>query len=203
MIALAASLGYGDRPFALAGHDWGGVVAWWTATRYPERLRRLAVLNAPHPAIMPRYAVTHPTQALKSWYVLFFQLPAAPEALIRMNRFALGRRALLGSARPGTFAADDLDRYAEAWEQPGALAAMLNWYRALLRFPPPRTPSLRVTAPTRVIWGARDRFWERGTAEASLALCNDGRLDVIEEATHWVQLEEPERVNRLLVEALA
>ncbi len=201
VVAVAESMGYRDRPFALAGHDWGGVVAWWTAVRYPERLRRLAVLNAPHPAIMPRHARRHPAQAVKSWYVLFFQLPALPETLIRMNGFALGRNALVGSARPGTFSADDLDRYAEAWAQPGALTAMLNWYRALLRFPP-RARSIRVPVPTRVIWGARDRFLERSAAEASLAVCDEGRLDLIEEATHWAHLEEPERVNGLLIEAL-
>jgi pimeloyl-ACP methyl ester carboxylesterase len=59
-----------------------------------------------------------------------------------------------------------------------------------------------VRVPTLIIWGVHDTALARGLAEASLALCRDGRLEYLEEATHWVQHEEPERVNRLLLEFL-
>jgi pimeloyl-ACP methyl ester carboxylesterase len=72
-------LGLADRlgreHFAVVGHDWGGVVAWHLAARSPERVTRAAILNAPHPATLWRYARRHPSQLAKSWYVAYFQLP--------------------------------------------------------------------------------------------------------------------------------
>lgn len=186
--------------FRLVGHDWGGLVAWWTATRYPDRIERLAILNAPHPSIAARYMRTHPGQAIRSAYVGFFQLPFLPEAILRANDFRILRRTLLETSRPGTFSPDDIRRYEEAWSQPGALRAMLNWYRALRHKPKIESP--RVTAPTLVLWGTRDRFLERGLAETSLALCEAARPVWFETATHWVHLEEAEEVNAELVEFL-
>jgi pimeloyl-ACP methyl ester carboxylesterase len=186
--------------FRLVGHDWGGLVAWWTATRYPERVERLAILNAPHPSIAGRYMRAHPTQALRSAYVGFFQLPFLPEAILRADDFAILRRTLLETSRAGTFSSGDIMRYGEAWSQPGALSAMLNWYRALRHKPKMESP--RVTAPTLVLWGTRDRFLERGLAEASLGLCDAARPVWFETATHWVHLEEVEEVNAELVEFL-
>src|SRR5207302_5776461 len=76
-LGLADSLGH--RRFAVVGHDWGGVVAWHLAGRNPERITRAAILNAPHPATLWRYANRHPGQILKRWYVAYFQLPLLPE----------------------------------------------------------------------------------------------------------------------------
>lgn len=126
---LADALGH-DR-FRLVGHDWGGLVAWWVAARHPDRLERLAILNAPHPDVFGAYARRHPTQALRSVYVGLFQLPGLPEALLRVGDCAALRRALTNSSRPGAFSPHDLDLYAAAWRRPGAITAMLNWYRAL------------------------------------------------------------------------
>lgn len=197
VLAVAEALGH--RRFALVGHDWGGVVAWHLAARQPDRIARLAVLNAPHPAVMGRYARAHPGQLLRSWYVAWFQVPALPERLMAARDHAALADALTGSSRPGTFAPDDLARYREAWRRPGALTAMVNWYRALRLAAP--TPE-RVAVPVRVIWGDRDRFLEAGLVEASLAGCDRGEAFHLPEASHWVQHEEPERVNRLLVEFL-
>jgi pimeloyl-ACP methyl ester carboxylesterase len=79
---------------------------------------------------------------------------------------------------------------------------MIHWYRAALRYPAPTPPDPRIHVPTLLLWGNRDAFIQRGVAEASLALCDDGRLEWFEEATHWLHHEEPERVNRLLLEFL-
>ena len=88
------------------------------------------------------------------------------------------------------------------WARPGALTATLNWYRALARHGAPPRPA-RIRVPVRVVWGDRDPFLDRGLVEAGLALCDRGEAFHLPDATHWVQHEEPERVNRLLVEFLA
>ena len=195
----------GRERFFLAGHDWGGVVAWRVASRWPERVERLAILNAPHPQAFGPYARAHPGQALRSAYVGFFHLPLVPEAMLRVGGFALMRNALERSSRPGAFTPEDLARYKEAWREPGALTAMLNWYRAL-RLRPARaggeTPHTRIRCPTLVIWGRRDAALEPGLAEASAALCDDARIVWHDRATHWVQHDEPEAVNAALVDFL-
>lgn len=195
IVGLADALGR-DR-VSLVGHDWGGIVAWWAASRHPDRVERLGVLNAPHPAVARPYLLRHPGQLLRSWYVGFFQIPGVPEALLRADDHAALRRSLQGTSRPGTFTAAELDAYAEAWSEPGALTGMVNWYRALPRFR--AEGGARVAAPTLLLWGVRDRFLEIGLAEESLALCDRGRLVRFENATHWVHLEEPDAINEALI----
>lgn len=184
----------------VVGHDWGAVVAWRMANRYPERLERVVILNVPHPAVMQRYVLTHPRQMVRSLYVLFFQIPRLPEALARRDNWRGVVEALRQSSRPGAFADDDFDRYREAWSQPGAFTAMLNWYRAFVRGPRKTLESSRITVPTLMLWGVHDVALERGLAERSIAMCEKGRLIFFEEATHWLQHEEPARVNELIVE---
>jgi pimeloyl-ACP methyl ester carboxylesterase len=198
VLGLADALG--RHHFAVVGHDWGGVVAWHLATRNPERIARAAILNAPHPATLWSYARSHPSQALKSWYVGLFRLPVIPEQALRAGGF-WGLRRALRTSRPGTFTGEDLRRYGEAWAQPGALTAMLNWYRAL-RLSASSTPAARIRVPVRVIWGDRDAFLDSGLAEAGAALCDDAEVIHLPEASHWLHHEEPDRVNRLLAEFL-
>ena len=187
---------------SLVGHDWGGIVAWWTALRHPERVDRLAILNAPHPVAFQRHIRAHPSQLLRSWYVFYFQLPGLPEAGFRRRNWRSLCRALETTSRPGTFTEADLDRYRRAWSEPGAIRSMIHWYRAAIRHRPAPPADPRIHVPTLLIWGPDDHFIQREVAEASLALCDHGRLEWIEGATHWVQHEEPDRVNRLLVEFL-
>jgi pimeloyl-ACP methyl ester carboxylesterase len=198
VVALAAH--YTDAPFNLVGHDWGAVAAWWTATRTPEKLRKLAVLNCPHPAVW-RAAMEHdPVQRKASWYVRAFQLPWLPEALMRSGNF----RALIGALREAKapLSDEDAECYRAAWRQPGALTGMVNWYRAILRhqFAPIAPGSIRV--PVQIIWGQQDRYALPALAEASKALCADARLVFLPEATHWVAQDAPEHVNALLLDFL-
>ncbi|MGY2047113.1 alpha/beta fold hydrolase [Methylobacterium sp. JK268] len=187
-----------DRPrVRLVGHDWGGIVAWRAAAQYPERIERVAILNAPHPDSFFAYARRRPSQILRSSYMGFFQLPWLPEALLRAGDFAPLRRALVSSSRPGTFDDATLDRYARAWGEPGAVTGMLNWYRAL-RLPRRPAPSL-VQPPVLILWGERDTALEPELARLSLARCAAGRIRTFPEATHWIQHEEAEAVNRDLV----
>lgn len=192
----------GHRQVALVGHDWGAAVAWWVAGRYGQRLHKLAILNVPHPAVMVRTVWRSPAQLRRSWYIFFFQLPRLPEASLSRNGWTNAIRSLKGSSRRGTFTAEDIERYRAAWAQPGAITAMVNWYRAAARSQGKLAGLGRIAVPTLMIWGAQDIALGREMAEPSIALCDRGRLVFIEEAGHFVQHEEPEQVNRLLIQFL-
>lgn len=194
VIDLADALGL--ERFGLVGHDWGGIVAWWVAGRHPNRLNRLAILNAPHPDTTARVVRTDPIQLLRSWYIAFFQIPGLPERLLAARNFALLARALQGSSKTGTFQPEDIARYHEAWATAGAPAGMLAWYRALIRHPPGTIG--RIATPTALLWGTRDTALGFAFARESIALCNDGALTTFD-ASHWIQHEEAERVNATLI----
>ena len=183
----------------LVGHDWGGASAWWTAIKYPERVERLAILNSPHPRVMRQNLLHNRVQRKKSWYMFLFQIPFLPEQRMRKNNWQVGGRALQGTSRKGTFSEADVALYREAWSQPGAVTGMLNYYRAAFRSRPARVSSSRVTMPTLIIWGERDKFLERELAGQSIEMCDAGKLVFIEGASHWVQHEEPAQVNELLL----
>ena len=192
VVALADALGLGR--FDLVGHDWGAVVTWWVAARHSERLGRVVVMCGPHPDVWGGQALKHPTQALRSTYVGLFQLPWAPEATLGAFDFAGLKAMMRGSAEEGTFDEATLERYAHAWGHSGSLTGMLNYYRALREREAPPEPA-RLTPPTLVLWAENDSFLERHVAEAGLALCENGRLVVVEGATHWMHVEMPERIN--------
>ena len=197
VLAIADDLG--QQKIFLAGHDWGAAVAWSAALLHPERIAKLAVLNVPHPSVMRRYVYTRLPQTLRSWYIFFFQIPWLPEAFLSAFSFRSAARALTGSSRPGTFSAEDLAQYGAAWSQPGALTAMINWYRAAMRYRIP-FPDRTVRVPTRILWGERDKFLMAEMAHESLRYCANGELFIFAEASHWLQHEQPERVSQLLVE---
>ena len=183
----------------VVGHDWGGAVAWWLGIKHPERLEKLVLLNIPHPLVMQRALRKNPVQRKKSSYIFYFQLPWLPERSFRADDFARGIKALRSSSRPGSFSDADLALYREAWSQPGAVRSMLHWYRAGLRARPRPPASPRVSVPTLLLWGAKDHALGRELAQPSIDLCDHGRLEFFEEAGHWIQHEEAERVNRELI----
>lgn len=193
ILGLGDVFGY-DR-FHLAGHDFGAMVGWNLAIRYPERLKRLAIANVPHPAVMKNYLRSHPSQMLKSWYAFFFQLPGIPERVVKANNWQL-----LISALPDDLDIDKGDRYRKAWAQPGAMTSMINWYRATMQgFGRSKTPS-KIRVPTLVLWGQQDPHLSHEMAPLSVDLCEAGRLVMFEDATHWVMHDKPREVSQLLVE---
>jgi pimeloyl-ACP methyl ester carboxylesterase len=197
VIAIADQLG--QEKIFLAGHDWGAAVAWSTALLYPQRIAKLVALNVPHPSVMRSFMMKHMRQMLRSWYIFFFQLPYLPEAFFSAFHFLVGARSLLRSSRPGTFSAEDLNQYRTAWSQPGALTAMINWYRALFRTRA-KFPDKTVRIPTRILWGERDAFLLAEMAHESLRYCKDAELFTFANASHWLQHEEPARVSELLID---
>jgi epoxide hydrolase 4 len=196
---LAVADGCGRKQFFLAGHDWGAAVAWHVALTCPQRVKRLAILNVPHPAVMKRFVSTHLSQIRRSWYMLLFQIPALPERLFFAANFRMGAGSLTRSSKPGTFTEEDLKLYREAWSRPGAVRSMIHWYRALFRYRPVYR-NISVQVPVRIIWGQQDMFLLPQMADTSLRHCPDGNLTMIEDATHWVQHEKADLVNRLLTD---
>jgi pimeloyl-ACP methyl ester carboxylesterase len=184
----------------LAGHDWGAAVAWWVALHYPERLQKLAILNVPHPAVMMQTLSSSLTQLKKSWYIFFFQIPFLPEAILRNNDWERMVGMLNNSAKPGTFSNDDIEQYIHAWWRKDAITSMLNWYRAVLQMPPKISADQRVRIPTLLLWGANDIALDRQMAHPSLELCDQGKLVLFENSSHWVQHDESEMVNKYLLD---
>ncbi|WP_207225232.1 alpha/beta fold hydrolase [Natrinema hispanicum] len=125
----------------------------------------------------------------------FFQLPSIPEWTWSAADWRLLRWFIDTSNYDDTFTDDDLARYRDAWSRPGAFTGMLNWHRALLR-------GYREKPPTMVLWGAQDSYLDPEMAQLSIEHCTDSRLEVIEDATHWLHHEVPDRVNSFLLEFL-
>jgi epoxide hydrolase 4 len=191
----------GERDARLAGHHWGAAVAWAVAMNHPDAVRRLAILNLPHLRRLAR-GLRGPRQLRRSWYMLFFQLPWLPERAVAAHGWAALRR-IFEDARPGAFTAADVERYVEAWSKPGAIRAMINYYRAALRQNPWRTESRMrpIAAPTLVIFGERDRHLRHELAEPYPAdVPNLVRVARLPEASHWVNQDQPEQVAELLID---
>jgi pimeloyl-ACP methyl ester carboxylesterase len=201
MLGLIDALGY--EKVNLIGHDWGAMVAWAFAIWHPERLHKLGILNVPHPAVMLNFLRRgDPEQIRRSWYIFAIQLPWLPEAMLRAENWRGADRALRGSGKIHTFTKEDISEYKKAWSQPGAMTAMLNWYRAIIRHRPQMPKDMRVKVPTLIVWGLQDVALSHRMARLSLDYCDDGKLVFFEEATHWVQHDETEAVNQLLIEFL-
>jgi hypothetical protein len=143
----------GAESALLVGHDWGGSVAWATAMEHPEIVDRLAILNAAHPRKLLQ-GLHHPDQLRRSWYFFFFfALPDLPEAVVHANNWHFFRH-FLHDASPA-YPAQEMNRYIEAWSQPGAASGMINYYRSSVRTPAKEAEAAihPIKAPTLVIWG--------------------------------------------------
>jgi pimeloyl-ACP methyl ester carboxylesterase len=174
----------------VVGHDWGAHVAWHLAMWHPQRVRRLAILNMPHPERMRRGLRTA-RQLGKSWYMFFFQLPILPERFMSPRRL---RGAFLHTPeRKGAYDEADIDAIVAAV---GDRTAPINYYRAAARYRSP--PWQPVRAETLVIWGQRDRWLGEELAEPDPRWVPRARVERIPGASHWVQADAPERVNDLL-----
>lgn len=197
---------FGIEKTFLVGHDWGAVVAWTLALNHPERFKKLAILNVPHPDVMTRFILENAEQRKRSWYVFFFQIPFFVEWVLRRNNFRNMARMLVGSGRKSTFSADDLLEYKKAWSQTGALTGMVNWYRAVFwrslkyAFQQNKIPMRQVQVPTLMLWGKRDVALSHEMVNPSVALCDQGEAVLFEKATHWVQHDEADEVNRRLIQ---
>ena len=144
---------------------------------------------------MKKYLRSHLSQMLKSWYAIFFQIPALPERMV-----AAANWKFLFSAMPDDLSPERRDQYRAAWEQPGAITGMINWYRATLRHLGNSADSIRIQPSTLILWGQQDPHLSFEMAQLSLDLCAQGRLVTFEDASHWVLYDKAAEVSRLLIE---
>ncbi len=185
----------------LVAHDWGAVIAWVVAMRRAVDLDGLIVMNVPHPTVFGDLISHHRPQKLKSWYVAFFQLPWLPEFLLRQNRADGIAKAFLNMAiDKGAFPPHVLEEYRKNALIPGALTAMINYYRANLKILEETSPPIDV--PTLMLWGEEDTALDIKLTEGYGPHVKDFTLVRFPNVSHWVQQEAPVPVNTAMLEWL-
>lgn len=194
---IIEGLGY-DR-CVLVGHDWGGAVAWSFAYAYPEMVEKLVVLNIPHPAKFGEALRRNPQQILRSWYVFAFQLPFLPEWILKLNDYSAIAEAFEKMAvNRSAFSEKDLEAYKNAAAKPGALTAMINYYRNVFssNFMQQKWGVLPV--PTLMIWGEEDTALGKELTYGTDAYVKDFQVKYIPNCSHWVQQEQPQLVSQYM-----
>lgn len=183
----------GDARCVLVGHDWGAAVAWSLAMMRPELVRRLAILNVPHPAAIARELKRNAKQKVRLLYQLFFQLPVLPEIFMRLFGRMLLRRA-------GRFTEDEIETYAKQWRA-GSLTPMLDYYRAMRggARAEMRKHFRRIEVPVLIIWAEHEPVFLDSALEDLDAFVADVRIERIPNAGHYVARDAPEHVSELLI----
>jgi len=196
------------RETLLIAHDWGGVIAWLFAMRRVRPLSRLVVMNLPHPACYEHALRRGGRQWLRSWYVLVFQLPWLPEAVLgARGAEGVGRAFLNMAVHKENFPDEVLEVYRRAAREPRALTAMVNYYRAAFSGGGARRQrSLgypKIDVPTLIVWGEQDTALGVETLDGTSEYVSNLTVRRLPNASHWVQQDAPEEVNALLKEWLA
>lgn len=191
------------RETVLIAHDWGAVIAWYFAMRQLRPLSRLIICNVPHP-VPARQAFSNGfAQLRKSWYLFFFQIPWLPERLLgRDGARAVGEAIRGSSVDPERFPDEVVDVYRRNAAQPGALTAMINYYRALLRGGGARRQQAAgfpvIDTPTLMLWGEEDVALTKATTYGTEEYVRDLTIRYLPRVSHWVQQEAPEIVNPMI-----
>jgi pimeloyl-ACP methyl ester carboxylesterase len=191
----------------LVAHDWGGAIAWNLACFHPDLVEKLVIINSPHPALFARDLTHNAAQIQASAYMNLLRRPDA-ERIMGEDDFARMPKFISGAHQSVDWFTPDVEaRYRECWQR--GLTGGLNLYRASPLFPATDTepgattvtfPKQMVTVrvPTLVIWGMRDEALLPSQLDGLDEYIPDLRLERIEEGTHWLVHEQPERVNRLI-----
>ncbi len=198
----------GAKSVTLMAHDWGAVVAWYTAMARVIPIDQLVIMNVPHPG-PSRKAMRSWSQLRKSWYIFFFQIPWLPEFALRYNDAAAIERAFVDmAADKSRFPREVTDVYRRNALIPGNLNRMVNYYRALLRRPP-KHPALKggqlplIETPTMIVWGEEDTALSKFMTYGTERFVRDLTIRYLPGVSHWVQQEAPETVNGMLSDFLS
>ena len=207
IFALADTLGI--ESFTLVGHDWGGAISWAAALRGDPRLTRLAIVNAPHPVIFQKSLIESPEQRAASQYISAFRSKMFEKAVEGMGFEALFEKSFGRHVDLSLIAEEERRQYIADWSQPGALTAMLNWYRASKVVVPP--PAVRlplpqwlldafpeVKVPTLVIWGMKDVALLPLQLDGLERMVQDLSIVRLPEAGHFAPWEAPTDVASAL-----
>jgi pimeloyl-ACP methyl ester carboxylesterase len=212
VMALADALGL--ERFTLAGHDWGGAVAWTAALTHPNRVKRLIVVNAPHPLVFQKSLIEDEAQREASQYISFFRSPAAEGAIAGMGLETFLDKVMLSHADATKLPPEERRHYLDDWSQPGVLTTMLNWYRASkIVVPAPgeeasaplwtHAPFPKLPMPTLVVWGLKDTALLPVQLDGLHDLIEDLRLVTSPTASHFITWEEPETVTAAIRDFMA
>lgn len=193
VLGVADALG-ADR-IHLVGHDWGALVAWSVAAAHPDRLRSLGIVSVPHPRAFAAARRDDAEQQEKSAYIEFFRTPDAPEEVFLAND-AEGLRRAYQDVDPAI-----AEAHLRALQDPGALTAALNYYRAW-------DDSLDAIGPVRVptlfVWSTDDVALGRAGAEGTAAWVEGPYgFEVLDGLSHWIPEVAPEALTSLVLEHLA
>jgi pimeloyl-ACP methyl ester carboxylesterase len=196
---------YGARQRLLIAHDWGALIAWTFALRKTRALDGLVIMNVPHPAVFRDVWQRSWDQKAKSWYVAFFQIPWLPERMLTANNArAVGEMFRGMAVNKAAFPDQVLEHYRQNALKPGAMTAMINYYRANLRVLADRsTPAPMIETPTLMIWGEADAALSIENTRGYEKLVRDLTLERLPRVSHWVQQEAPDEVNARLSSWLA
>ena len=194
--------GLGYEKCVLVAHDWGGGIAWSFASKYPQMLEKLIIMNCPHPAKFSEGLRT-PQQLLRSWYMFFFQLPVIPELFLQSQDYQFIENAFKGMAiKKSAFSTEDINLYKDAAAKRGALTAMINYYRNILGSPMFNQNSSILEVPTLMIWGEEDTALGKELTYGTESYVENFQIRYISNCSHWVQQEQPELVNQYMREFL-
>ncbi len=190
-----------EGPTTLIAHDWGGIIGWAFALAGTRPIERFIVMNLPHPALFLK-GVKGWAQLKRSWYIFFFQIPWLPEKLFTMRNAYAVAQAFVGMAvTKSRFPESVLDHYRRNALIPGAMRAMINYYRANFRdrggIDAVLNPPLLET-PTLMIWGEEDAALGRELTYGTEDLVKDFTIRYLPQVSHWVQQEAPEAVNAMM-----
>ncbi|MHA2260081.1 MAG: alpha/beta fold hydrolase [Promethearchaeota archaeon] len=218
---LSESLKLGK--FYLVGHDWGGPIAWAFAGMFPELLEKLILINGPHPLVIRDLIAKDTDQRNASSYIFEFIKPDSADKLME-NDFQILKAVLnmdfqnlagllRGSGiddiseipkREKSLSKFDEEKYVEAWSQPGAVNAGLDYYRASV------TEQLigdrwngEINIPTLVIHGMDDVALTPKILNGLEDYVKDLKIVKIEDASHWVMVDAPDIVNSSIKKYIA
>lgn len=192
----------GQREAAIVGHDWGGVIAWVVGIREPEVLRKLVILNAPHPATLTR-GWKHLGQLRRSAYIAFFQLRGIAERVIERDDYALLWRTFRAADRGRAWLSDDdIQRTIDAISRPGVLSAALEYYRQLPHALAHVSPMRVIGAPTLLLWGELDPYLGPWMADDLKPWAPALQVKRFSTLGHWPHVQDPEHINATLTEFL-